>query len=314
MLKRSIGCAALAALVVVWLAVVDVQAKEIHIPNFATDPSGSGFSIVPIIPSEGRSSNIASAPTLTYGVTDPTGMVNTMRMNWSPFVGGDEPARAGWALVFGIDPDVRNHVLTMNINPPGLANPQNPAGLANVEVVVVDANKNRTGWGFNTDQWTWVNAPPPAPGWVPLANDPFAALAANPAPIVPPPPVAPPFASMSQNFMHQVTINFGNGPVPGSATVVGAPGFPGGLTGPNYLINPGPGSAAILQNAVSIEFYENGNLRGNMAVPINGPAGLNNYWNNINLAPVPEPSTFVLLGAGALGLLAYVWRRRARTR
>jgi hypothetical protein len=35
-----------------------------------------------------------------------------------------------------------------------------------------------------------------------------------------------------------------------------------------------------------------------------------NYIDNVSLTVIPEPSTFVLLGIGAISLLAYTWRRR----
>jgi DNA-binding beta-propeller fold protein YncE len=37
------------------------------------------------------------------------------------------------------------------------------------------------------------------------------------------------------------------------------------------------------------------------------------YHRIEEFAPVPEPSALVLLGIGAVSLLAYAWRRRART-
>lgn len=38
------------------------------------------------------------------------------------------------------------------------------------------------------------------------------------------------------------------------------------------------------------------------------PAGNNEAW----MANIPEPSTFVLLAIGAVGFLAWAWRRRKR--
>ena len=265
-----------------------VQALPVQVPDFATDPSGPAFTIQPIAPGEGLSNNISSSPTLTYGQTDPvTGTQNTLRMNWQP-INSYEPAQAGWKLVFGLDPDVRNQVLTLSINPPGINNPLGVPAITHMEVVIVDMNlKSCGGWGFNTDQM----------GFITLGNDPFAAGKAPlmwPAP--PPPPIPPPWASLANNVMQTVTINIGNGPVAGSATIAGGP--IGQLTGPNYLL---AGAGGNLAQAKQLEFYENGNPRGVMAIPANGPPGINNYWDHVSLTP--EPASMTLWAVGALGLL-----------
>jgi len=43
-------------------------------------------------------------------------------------------------------------------------------------------------------------------------------------------------------------------------------------------------------------------------LPVAGPVGV--FTDGPVHAPVPEPSTLVLLGMGAIGLLAYAWRKR----
>ena len=276
--------------------------KTIQIPAFASDPSGPGYQIAAIGPTEGASQNLLSAPTLTYGVTDPvTGTTNTLRMGWEPAI-STESAQAGWKLVFGSDPDLTNHTLTLSINPPGAFQQGfGFGGMTHVEVHIVDVNNQRVGWGFNTDQAAaaaFYGLPA-----LPLGNDLAAAgkaavLPAPPAPLPPWPPAGL-SASLAQNFMQVVSINIGNGPVAGSATIAGGPA--GILTGPNYLIQGG----GLITQAKQIEFYENGLLAGTAQIPP-GWAGLNNYWDHVTL--VPEPAALSLL---ALGGLALIRRRRS---
>jgi hypothetical protein len=265
------------------------HALPINVPDFGADPSGPQFTIAPIGPGDGLSNNIAAAPTLTYGVIDPTSVPDTMQMNWVPD-DPDQPAQAGWKLVFGTDPDIRNQTLALSINPPGQFHPLGVAAILHLEILVRDANGLSAGiWGFNTDQM----------GNIVLGND---LTAAGQAPLAPPPVGPPPLASLQNMVMQTVTINLGTGPVAGSATV-----FDGINTrvGPNYIFASAGGSLA---SAASLEFYENGNLAGALALPATAAAGLNNYWDHISLTP--EPSGISLAALALVGLFIWGWRRR----
>ncbi|MFH1731714.1 MAG: PEP-CTERM sorting domain-containing protein [Planctomycetota bacterium] len=299
-LSRMIFAVALLALIA-----SPALAKTISIPDFATDPSGLGYTISAMTPGYGDTNNVSDID-LYFGQMDDSGMDNMLRMNWQP-VDGDLPSQAGWSLVFGTDPDVTNHTLKLSIRPPGAGVPGGPpGGMTHVEVHIVDINNlDCGGWGFNTDQF-WA-VPPGIP--LLMGNDPGAAGQA-PVPFM----GTPEIASMAQGtpapggppfFVHNVTINIGNGPVAGSATVLGPTGL---LTGPNYIIAPAAGSD--LTQAKQLDFYENGVLQvPNVAIPIGFPAGLNNWWTNIQLAPIPEPGALPMLGLGVLGLAA---RRKRR--
>ena len=96
-----------------------------------------------------------------------------------------------------------------------------------------------------------------------------------------------------------MTINIGNGPVAGSATITPLGGFPGPFTGPNFLI----GGNNNFANIAKLQFFENGILQAGVNVNPGQPVpGLLNYWDSIIVTP--EPSTASLLAFGLLALLA----------
>ena len=113
--------------------------------------------------------------------------------------------------------------------------------------------------------------------------------------------------------MHNVNINIGNGPAAGSATVTPLAGPLGPFTAPNFLISGAANgfSDADFSKIIKLQFFENGNLRGQTVAPfINGQ--LINYWDHLTITgnPVPEPASLVIWSLlGTLGL-ALAWRRK----
>ena len=273
-------CCVLAAVAVAGPA----WAKVMTIPDFETDPSGPGFAIRALLPGEGLSENIAAPPELTYGATSvPDGTLNCLRMTWMPpgEPGGDYDvdSRAGWRLTFGTDPNLVNHILSLSINPPGGLDPfGNFMGIFSATIDILDINNVSCGaWDFNTDM---------AGTFMPV-ND----------------PGAQGLSSLVNNAMNTVTINLGNGPAPGSATVISNSVTWGAVnvTAPNGIFGPGVGSLGLAQ-AASIDFYENGRLRGNWQIPGQlGVIGDINFWDHVSITP--EPATLALLAAGGIGML-----------
>ena len=275
----------LMSLCLLWvLTSSNAYALPIEVPNFATDPSGAQFTIGPVPVSDPGSNNLAGPPTLEFGVTSvPDGTENTMQMSWEQDTAGE--AQAGWELVFGEDPDLRNQIITLTINPPGgwtnnaglpIPSPGNPGavppdlfqGISSVSVRAIDnVGVLAGGWGFNTDQALLF----------PLVNDPLAAG----------------LHYLANNVMQQVTINVGVAPVAGSATVAWGPGGP--FTAPNFLIAGNNNFA----NIGSLQFFENGILQGGVTViPGQTIPNLLNYWDSLHVTP--EPATIMLLGLGGL--------------
>lgn len=269
------------------------QALPINVADFSVDPSGPQFTIQPVSASDPGSINLVGDPTLQYGVSSvPDGTPNTMKMSWEQNV-SDMEAQAGWELVFGLDPDIRNQQIILSINPPGgwtnaagipIPSPGNPnppvndlfQGIRSLQVRAIDnVGALAGGWGFNTDMSLLM----------PPGNDFLAAGG----------------VSLQNNFMQTVTINVGNGPAAGSAVVAGGPGGP--YIGPNFLVG-GNGNFA---NISKLQFFENGILQGGVQViPGQLLPGIANYWDHI--AVTPEPATGSLLALAGLALL-----RRRRT-
>ena len=65
-----------------------------------------------------------------------------------------------------------------------------------------------------------------------------------------------------------------------------------------------------LNNIYFIGAVDNDNTIGSAELNAVGFAGDTVYLDKIVFASVPEPSSFVISGLGALGLLSYVWRCR----
>jgi hypothetical protein len=286
-----------AAVLLIPTAAYALPLQGLVLPDFAADPSGPAFTIQPVGTDPGHhdgSANIEEPPILEYGQTTQAGetasgdphepMDNNLRMTWNP-TDPTQDARAGWELEFGTDPDLRGARMSLSVLPPGgvLSGPAPQfVGVSSISVVAVDgAGIIAGGWGFNTDQLGLAGAP---------AND-----------------LVGGGVSLWNNAMHNVLINIGTGPALVSALVTST-GPPLGppVIGPNFVI-PGNNNFG---NIMWLQYYENGNLRGQQGIPGTGQTGMVNWWDHLRIYPTPEPTTMLLLGGGLLALA----RKRRRKR
>lgn len=278
---RKLCLVALAALVflpVVGLA--DIIRYEISSFPLGFDPNPPEFTLQavdPTGPRPGLSENLAATPLLTYGQTVPSPgepVSDTMMMSWQP-ADDSLPATAGWELAFGSDPDLRNAAIFLSVMPPGGIGAGGLfVGISTISVLALDNNGIVAGgWGFNTDQAGLLGPP---------LNDPLAAG----------------LHSLMNNAMHNVLINVGLGPAAGSATVTPiAPAGPA-VIGPNFLI----GGNNNFANIMWLQYFENGNLRGQTNIPAFGQPGLINWWDHLSIIRTPEPTTMLLFGGGLIAL------------
>lgn len=86
-------------------SIVVADPFPVNIPDFARDPSGKQFQIVPVDPSNlPPEYNLAGPPTLTYGMTsEPDGTENTLMMQWDP-IDPEQESAAGWGIGLGRRP------------------------------------------------------------------------------------------------------------------------------------------------------------------------------------------------------------------
>jgi hypothetical protein len=275
--KRSL--LVLLAAVVMLLSTV-ARAELPQIGSFPLNgPPGMGdeFFIEPVV---GDPALGTFTPDLYFGEESPPFVpgeeptADTLMMAWGPDspTAADFQGEAGWELVFGEDPDLRNVQISLSINPPGGIDVNgNFNGISSVSIVAIAVgNIVAGGWGFNTDQANPLNPP---------VDDPTAAG----------------LVSLQNNAMHTVTINIGTGPVAGSATIVGPSGS---VVGPNSLI----GGNNDFANIISLQFFENGILQANVdltaVIPGQVFPRLVNYWDHVTFT-LPPPTVDIDIKPGS---------------